>query len=517
MPEDVFDKFDISLADHLNAFVKGIYLSLPDGVSSQCLKQDLCARYKAVFGEIITYDPYHGVALMESTDSGGRRQNKQAPQTRQVDFLTLLDQIANRTARTEKRFLVLLDGVDSYLNEELVMLKLSEILNQVSFGYSLVFLGFKEFSRFNPLPRLNISEIPYPAPCSLSLRRLVRSGLEAISMESEDSLDLDSVEGRFADSLLGCPSLAVAEDILNLSYSVDGNFSPASVERLKLARFMTESQGITIRSPLELPSMDQVASLDRLKEYCTARKNVFLGKVEEPTAIALHGICLVGPPGTGKTLFARALANAWEVPYCSLSMTFLSRFFGSSERNLERILRLLTDFGRPILLHLDELSRILGRNNAEDHEVTKRLLAMLLDFMESPDSRNVYVVGTTNHLALEPALMRRFDDVFYVGLPDSRARKELFEQFFRKYEMSCPLDDTALPYSQGMAGSEIERTIKDLKIESLSKGTQPSIFSLIQCLKKRPPVASLFKEISQMEELAVRAGFRLAASSDHSP
>jgi hypothetical protein len=403
---------------------------------------------------------------------------------------------------------VLLDGVDNYLNESVVSLRLAEILSRRSFGYTLTFMGFKDFPRYDPLPRLNLHEISYPSPCRTSLCKMVRSGLEAISIEGQKSVDLDRLEVELTDSLFGCPSLAVAEDIFNLAYSEEIGFDPSSVGKLKLGKIMSKIPGITIRSPLDLPPMDQVAGYSHLKSYCEMRKEVFF---KENGQIRLHGICLMGPPGTGKTLFAQALAHHWRIPYCSLQMTFLSRFVGSSERNLERILRMLIDFGGPVIFHLDELSRLFGTVQADSHEVTRRIVAMLLNFLESTDSSHVYTIGTMNTLELDAALLRRFDDVFYVSLPDKYHRKELFECFARKYGVRLPDDNSVYTISNGMVGSEIERTVKDLKIESMSKGTEPSYLDLMRILRNRPALATLFSSLHEIEEMALQAGFRLAS------
>jgi len=508
MSSDVFQKFYTSLNDHFNAFIKGIYISLPDGVSSQRIKGDLCYHFGETFHGILTYDPYHGLLNAETKNMDSLSKSRPPSRREQIDFLTLLDRISQQITHNRHRLLVLLDGVDNYLNENLAVLKLAEILSRRSFGYSITLLGFKEFPRYNPLARLNIHEVPYPTPCHESLGAMVQSGLEAIRLEVQGSVTLETLEGQLTDCLFGCPSLALAEDIFNLGYSTEKEFDPASVEKLKLAKVMSLMPGIRIGSPQDLPSFNQVAGFSHLKSYCETRKNIFS---RENGEIRLHGICLLGPPGTGKTLFAQALARSWGIPYCSLSMTFLSRFLGSSERNLERILRLLTDFSRPVLFHIDELSRLFGQSQADSHEVTNRILAMLLNFIESPQSKHVYTVGTMNHLDIDPALLRRFDDVFYVGLPDGSSRKELFECFAKKYKLNLLLDGAALNYSRGMVGSEIERTVKDLKIEALSKGTQPFPLDLVRALKKRPPVAELFPDIHRMEEMALRAGFRLAS------
>jgi len=106
-------------------------------------------------------------------------------------------------------------------------------------------------------------------------------------------------------------------------------------------------------------------------------------------------------------------------------LILLNRVGGQNEEGKQRLLVLLAGVDGYLNddLLVDELSRLFGGNQGETHEVTRRILAMLLTFLELPDSRNAYIVGTMNHLDVAPALFRRFDEAFYVGLPDE-GRKE---------------------------------------------------------------------------------------------
>ncbi|MEJ2365006.1 MAG: hypothetical protein P8017_10095, partial [Deltaproteobacteria bacterium] len=134
MAQDVFQTFYTSLHDHFNAFIKGIYISLPDGVSSQRVKVDLCFHFGETFREILTYDPYNGLIRIQAgnVDSSGRE--KTSSNGERIDFLTLLGRLGNQITGSKHRLLVLLDGVDNYLNDNIVSLRLAEILSRRSFG-----------------------------------------------------------------------------------------------------------------------------------------------------------------------------------------------------------------------------------------------------------------------------------------------------------------------------------------------------------------------------------------------
>jgi SpoVK/Ycf46/Vps4 family AAA+-type ATPase len=169
--------------------------------------------------------------------------------------------------------------------------------------------------------------------------------------------------------------------------------------------------------------------------------------------------------GCGKSLAAKAIAAAWGLPLLALdSGKLLAPFIGESERNLRDALRRVERMA-PCVLWIDEIEKAFAssRSSESDGGVSKRLIGMLLVWMQERASR-VFLVATANAVdELPPEMMRkgRVDEVFFVDLPGQEARAEIFRlHLARRGEDPARFDLAALATSAGgFSGAEIEQAI----------------------------------------------------------
>src|SRR5262249_43821810 len=142
------------------------------------------------------------------------------------------------------------------------------------------------------------------------------------------------------------------------------------------------------------------------------------------------GILLLGVQGCGKSVAAKAVASTWGLPLLSLDAgKLLAPYVGESERNLRDALRRVERMA-PCVLWIDEIEKafVSSRSAESDGGVSKRLIGMLLVWMQERASR-VFLVATANSVEeLPPELMRkgRVDEIFFVDLPGVAARGEIF-------------------------------------------------------------------------------------------
>lgn len=178
---------------------------------------------------------------------------------------------------------------------------------------------------------------------------------------------------------------------------------------------------------------------------------------------AVKGILLYGSPGIGKTLLAKALATESEVNFISIKgPELLSKWVGESEKGIREIFKKAKS-ASPCVLFFDEIDSIASRRSTGegDSGVMSRVLSQLLTELDGLEElRGVVVLGATNRLDLiDAALIRpgRFDQQIELGLPDARAREEIFKVHCRALPLDKKTDLQQLArQAEEWSGAEIE-------------------------------------------------------------
>lgn len=203
----------------------------------------------------------------------------------------------------------------------------------------------------------------------------------------------------------------------------------------------------------------EVGGLANLKRWLGERQGSFLDakRVDAP-----RGMLLVGVQGAGKSLAAKAVAGLWGLPLLRLDFGSLyNKFFGETERNLREALRLAEQMA-PCVLWMDEIEKGIASGD-QDGGVSQRVLGTLLTWM-AERTAPVFTVATANAIErLPPELVRkgRFDEVFFVDLPETPVREEIFRIHLKRRDLDPALFDLAqlATASAGYSGAEIEQAV----------------------------------------------------------
>ena len=252
-----------------------------------------------------------------------------------------------------------------------------------------------------------------------------------------------------------------------------------------------------IRTPRNL---NEIGGMRRLKKWLRARSLAFGREAEAYGLRAPRGVLMLGVQGAGKSLCAKAIATAWHQPLLRLDpSTLYNSFVGESEANLRRALR-QTEAMSPVVLWIDEIEKgfASAASQSTDGGLSKRLFGTLLTWMQERQAP-VFVVATANDIeALPPELLRkgRFDEIFFVDLPTSAVRKQIFAIHLRKRKRepaNFDLDRLA-EASQGFSGSEIEEAVVAALHESFSEKATLDTECLVATLESSPPLSTTMAE-----------------------
>ncbi len=150
-------------------------------------------------------------------------------------------------------------------------------------------------------------------------------------------------------------------------------------------------------------------------------------------------VLVYGPPGCGKSLGAKRLAWNTGLPLMKVRFDVLiSSFFGESAQNLRSIFSSARE--KPCVLLLDECDFIArSRTASKDIGEVSRIVNSLLQLMEEYDAPGLLVATTNLESALDPALFRRFDDVFAIPLPGKAEIEKLLKMTLSSVRMDRPI------------------------------------------------------------------------------
>ena len=181
------------------------------------------------------------------------------------------------------------------------------------------------------------------------------------------------------------------------------------------------------------------------------------------------GVLLVGSPGTGKTYISRATAGEAGVPFFTISGSdFVEMFVGVGASRVRDLFEQAKK-NAPCIIFIDEIDAVgrkrgagLGGGNDEREQTLNQLLVEMDGF---DGNAGIIILAATNRPdVLDPALLRpgRFDRQIVIGMPDVKAREEIF----RVHTKNKPLaDDVTLEVlarrTPGFSPADIENLVNE--------------------------------------------------------
>jgi len=220
--------------------------------------------------------------------------------------------------------------------------------------------------------------------------------------------------------------------------------------------------------------LNAVGGMCKLKEWIKEVKAIY-ENIQEAKEFGIpipKGTLLTGISGCGKSLFAKAIATDMKMPLYRLDVgRLMGSLVGETERNTRELFKLIESVS-PCVILLDEIEKMFSGMSASDRTdggVVARMIGNFLYFMEERECPAFFIATANDISKLPPELLRkgRWDEIWFIDLPDEKERLEIFKIHINKTgrkseNVFTPRNKIAkelIRKTHGFTGAEIEQVV----------------------------------------------------------
>ena len=197
---------------------------------------------------------------------------------------------------------------------------------------------------------------------------------------------------------------------------------------------------------------------------------------------------MLGVQGCGKSLMAKAVADLWRLPLLRLDVAALFQQGGSEADSLRQTIRVAESLA-PCVLWIDEIEKGFVERDGAAGEA----FGTFLTWMQEKD-QPVFVVATANEVRiLPPELLRkgRFDEIFFVDLPNVHERLEILEIHLgrrgrdpERFDLTVVSEET-----ERFSGAELEQVVVSGLFQAFADGREVDDDDLLDVAREMIPLA----------------------------
>ncbi len=422
-----------------------------------------------------------------------------------------------KTKENLDKKIILLKDIAPYLEDNRIVSKIKGLAEMIHHGVEATVIiisnivviprALEKFITILEMDYLNSAEIE-----QVILKFIDENGMEAVG---------GSLLKEMSVAFKGLTEFEIG-NILALAYADNGKLTKKDLQLVfDQKQQMIKKAGILEMIPLK-ETIEDIGGLENLKKWFKRKAKVYknMEQAEKYGVDMPKGVLIAGLPGCGKSLNAKAAANLFGVPLLRLDMgRLMGKYVGESEGNLRSAIALAEAIA-PCVLWIDELEKAFAGigGTGGGAEVTTRLFGNFLTWMQEKNSP-AYVVATANDITkLPPELLRkgRFDEIFYVGLPDKKERETIFRIHMDKRRAK---DSKNVKYAElvkkteGFSGADIEGVVKDA-IETAFADGKDSVRTedIFNAIENTHSLKEIMKDaIEKMEEIYRERKFKNAS------
>lgn len=420
--------------------------------------------------------------------------------------------VLNHVGFSNVKAIYLLKDFNQYLEDPLVVRKFKDVAQSMSATEKTIIISAPELKIPLVLEKL-IAHINLALPGEKELKETVLKTIYDFSRVPNLKLKIDTsdeVLNKVVNNLKGL-TLFEAERALAKVILGDGKLSTDNLGKvLKAKREIIEKDKL-LEYYISEDGLSSIGGLDNLKLWLEKRKCIF-DQIEEAKSYGLQppkGVLIIGVQGCGKSLIAKTISKQWGLPLLKLDPGVLyNKYLGESEANLRHALSLAESIA-PVVLWIDEIEKgfSYSANGEADGGVSNRIMGTFLSWLQDK-KESVFIVATSNDISqLPPELLRkgRFDEIFFVDLPDEKVRGNIFKIHFKKRKFDSEKFDLPqlVSATDGFSGAEIEQCIISALYGAFSQKKELSTDMILEEIKKTKPLSiTMSEKISFLREWA---------------
>lgn len=402
------------------------------------------------------------------------------------DYKDLLEYIRRSVEEQEKEIYFLAD-YHKYFSETDVIVMLRKAAEQLK-HYNKHILIIGPFVKLPPELDKFITVVNIPLPDRIDLGKRLKVVLD------KESLNED-LQKFLIDSALGMTDME-ADLAFRLAKQKKGLASPGAAQIVANEKEqIIKKSGILDYFQVNQELDKTVGGLEKLKDWLKQRSKAFESKAQQFGLKEPKGILLLGVPGCGKSLTAKCIASLWKQPLLRLDVgKVFQAEVGASENNIRRAIA-TAEAVAPCVLWIDEIEKGLNTGGGEkDGGTNSRVFSTILTWMQEK-IKPVFVVATANDISqLPPEFLRkgRFDEIFFVDLPNPEERENIFKIHLEKNGQTGTWDFSELAEkSKFFNGAEIEEVVKEAMFLAYIEDSNTPLLEITHIIKAIEPIVPL--------------------------
>jgi len=384
-----------------------------------------------------------------------------------------------------------------YLDDPMLTRKLKEIAQKMKTVQKKTLVLLSPILKLPTELDKSVTVLDWPLPTQADIERMLTTAMSDMKAREIEIVLSEEEKEKIIKSCSGLTSEEI-ENVLSRSLIVNRTISTDFIIEEK--KQIVRKEGILEYFDV-VSGLNDVGGLEQLKIWLRKRGSSFTDAAKAFGLSFPKGVLLLGVQGCGKSLVCKAVANLWQLPLIKLEMgKIFEGVVGGSEAKISKALA-FTERIAPCILWVDEIDKGfagMGSSNFSDAGTTARVIGSFLAWMQEKKSP-VFIVATANDIQnLPPELLRkgRFDEIFFIDLPDEEERKQILDIHIRKRNRdSVNFDlDTLAGSCKDFSGAEIEAAIEEGMFSAFDAKTEVQTKHIADALSETVPLSKTMAE-----------------------